>query len=110
MAITAAASRHGGTELGLQAVLADAPLLASAASNQPRRSPAMLNYQALQLMHRHDDGSVAPMNEAAHESAASADEELTWLRGGRIFRCAECNEEVVVAPEGNQGSPEVAAG
>ena len=57
----------------------------------------MLNFQALQLMHRHDDGSVAPMSEAAHESAAREDEERTWLHGGRLFRCSQCNEEVVVA-------------
>ena len=58
----------------------------------------MLNFQAMQLMHRHGDGSVAPMSEAAHETPAAEDEERTWLRGGRIFRCTECNEEVVIGP------------
>ena len=62
----------------------------------------MLNFQAMLLMHRHDDGSAAPMAEAAHESASTEDEERAWLRGARIFRCTECNEEVVVgAPQGS---------
>ena len=58
----------------------------------------MLNFQAMQLMHRHDDGSAAPMAEAAHESPTSEDEERTWLHGGRLFRCTQCDEEVVVGP------------
>jgi hypothetical protein len=67
----------------------------------------MLNFQAMQLMHRHDDGSVAPMAESAgHDSPASEDEERIWLRGGRIFRCTQCSEEVVVGPPSAPGEPE----
>jgi hypothetical protein len=66
----------------------------------------MLNFQAMQLMHRHDDGSVAAMSEAAHDSPASEDEERTWLRGGRIFRCTQCDEEVVVGPRSAPGEAE----
>ena len=59
----------------------------------------MLNLQAIQLMHRHDDGRSAPMTAADPHDQVRHDEERDWLRGGaRVFRCTECNEEVVVGP------------
>jgi hypothetical protein len=68
----------------------------------------MLNFQAMELMHRHDDGKAAPMTEVAHPSVQ--DEERDWLHGGRIFRCTECNEEVVVgspqSPRDEPGAPD----
>ncbi|HJW20812.1 MAG TPA: hypothetical protein VJ506_00120 [Candidatus Limnocylindrales bacterium] len=66
----------------------------------------MLHFPLLDLMHRHDDGSVARMEEAAHESPASEDPERLWLRGGRLFRCPQCNEEVVVGPPPEPGELE----
>jgi hypothetical protein len=66
----------------------------------------MLNFQAMQLMHRHTDGRTVPMIEVGHRSPADQDEERDWLRGARIFRCPECNEEVVVgAPEATLEAP-----
>ncbi len=67
----------------------------------------MLNFEVMQLIHRHDDGSVAPMADAGpHLSPAQEDEERTWLRGGRIFRCTQCNEEVVVGQSAGSAEPE----
>ena len=60
----------------------------------------MLNFQAMELMHRHDDDHLAPMKEVVHPGSLDQDEERQWGRGGTIFRCTECNEQVVV------GSPQ----
>ena len=61
----------------------------------------MLNFQAYQLMHTHEDGSTARMVDAGpHDSPAREDEERTWLHGGRILRCTQCNEEVVIGKPG----------
>ena len=55
----------------------------------------MLNFQAAQLMHRHDDTWV-PMTEVPH-SPQDVDPERAMLHGEQvIFRCAECDEEVAV--------------
>jgi hypothetical protein len=63
----------------------------------------MLNFQTIQLMHRHDDDRSAPMNEINAHDPAAQDEERDWLRGARIFRCTECKEEVVVGPPEAKG-------
>jgi hypothetical protein len=64
----------------------------------------MLDGQAIQLMHLHADGRSAPMTLDDPHDPAQPDEERDWLRGGRIFRCTECSEQVVI------GSPRAGAG
>ncbi len=63
----------------------------------------MLDAQAILLMHPHDD-HAAPMTELRPGEGTDQDEERVWLRGGRIFRCTECNEQVVVGPSKPSGS------
>ena len=63
----------------------------------------MLNFPVSQLMHRHDDGSLAPM--APHDPT-SEDIEREWLRGGTIYRCSRCDAEIVVAAPSAPDEPE----
>ena len=59
----------------------------------------MINYSALEVLHRHDDGSAVPMTEHGLEDH---DPERALLRGirrgARLFRCEECADEVIVQP------------
>lgn len=70
----------------------------------------MLNLQNFQLLHRHGDNDAVLMTE---HTADSHDPERSLLRGqlrgARIFRCEECADEVIVAPQG-AGEGEDAAG
>ena len=59
----------------------------------------MLNMPAIQLLHRHEDGTNAVMTE--HGSEAHDPERSMGrgeLRGARFFRCEQCAEVVVVQP------------
>ena len=60
----------------------------------------MINYSALEVLHRHDDGSAVPMTEHGLDDH---DPERALLRGvrrgARIFRCEECADEVIVQPQ-----------
>jgi hypothetical protein len=60
----------------------------------------MINYSALEVLHRHDDGSAAQMTEHRLEEH---DPERAMLRGirrgARIFRCEVCADEVIVQPQ-----------
>jgi hypothetical protein len=64
-----------------------------------RGVPRMINYSALEVLHRHDDGSAYPMKEHHLEEH---DPERTLLRGirrgARLFRCEVCADEVIVQP------------
>ncbi|HEY4228434.1 MAG TPA: hypothetical protein VGM49_08845 [Candidatus Limnocylindrales bacterium] len=64
----------------------------------------MINYSALELLHRHDDGSSAPMTEHGLDEH---DPERAMLRGvrrgARIFRCEQCADEVIVQPTVDAG-------
>jgi hypothetical protein len=59
----------------------------------------MINYSALELLHRHDDGTAVPMTE---HNLEEHDPERAMLRGirrgARIFRCDQCADEVIVQP------------
>ena len=58
----------------------------------------MMDYGALRLLHRHGD-TWGEMRQR-EQSAADLDVERAILRGGRIFRCDRCSEEIaVVGPE-----------
>jgi hypothetical protein len=59
----------------------------------------MINYSALEVLHRHDDGSAVRMTE---HTLDEHDPERAMLRGirrgARLFRCEECADEVIVQP------------
>jgi hypothetical protein len=63
----------------------------------------MLDFQAIRLLHRHGNGEYAAMTERADQSAAAHDPERQWIKGTRIFGCADCADEIIVqpAPEAN---------
>jgi len=54
-------------------------------------------YQEFRFEHRHDDGSWAPMESVAPDSAGR-DPERSWSKG-RIFRCKTCAEQIRVTPD-----------
>jgi hypothetical protein len=71
----------------------------------------MLNLQNLQLLHRHGDDTLVPMTEHTAEAHDPERDLLRGqLRGARIFRCEECADEVVVAPQGAADGEDDAAG
>jgi hypothetical protein len=58
----------------------------------------VIQYEALRLIHRHgDEGS--PMEPKDRGGPAETDIERSILRGGRIFRCTTCDEEIEVSLE-----------
>jgi hypothetical protein len=59
----------------------------------------MFDYQTAKLMHRHGDERY-PMTARSPHDPAELDLERRWLKGGTIFRCTRCNEEVVVFEPG----------
>ena len=59
----------------------------------------MLNSQAFQFMHLHGDDRY-PMTERGHHDPADEDPERGWVKGARIFRCSQCDEEIVVMSPG----------
>jgi hypothetical protein len=94
MAIAAPFRRHG-TELGLQAALADVRSAAHPTTDQEWRR--MFDYQTVKLLHRHGDDWV-PMSEGGDHDAAAHDPERAWLRGARIFKCTTCDEQIAMLP------------
>jgi hypothetical protein len=58
----------------------------------------MFDFTAVRLLHGHGGNEWVPMTESRHHDAAEHDPERAWLRGARIFRCSECEEEIAVAP------------
>lgn len=58
----------------------------------------MLNFQAMQLLHRHGE-DWGQMEELEHHSPATHDPERRLLRGDRVYRCKTCADEVrIVVP------------
>ena len=57
----------------------------------------MLNFQAMRLMHRHDDKWVE-MSPVAEQSADALDPERRLVHAARVYRCDTCDEEVRVEP------------
>ena len=59
----------------------------------------MINYSALELLHRHDDGSAARMREHNLEEHDPERDMLRGIRrGARLFRCEACSDEVILQP------------
>jgi hypothetical protein len=59
----------------------------------------MINYSALEVLHRHDDGTAARMTEHNLEEHDPERDMLRGIRrGARLFRCEACSDEVIVQP------------
>jgi len=67
----------------------------------------MFDYRNFQLVHAHDDERF-PMVDATDDATAH-DPERGWIEGERIFRCPQCDAQVVVvAPGGDLPDPKLA--
>jgi hypothetical protein len=51
----------------------------------------------LEMLHRHGD-EWKPLEEVGHHSASDHDLERRLLRGDKLFRCADCDLEILVVP------------
>ena len=51
------------------------------------------------VMHWHGGDTWVPMSEGSEHNVASHDPERAWMKGARIFRCRQCDEEIAIAPE-----------
>jgi hypothetical protein len=110
-----AVERRFGTELGLQAALADASsstvlhaarlLRSRDGFARERLGGPMFDYQTLKLMHRHGDDGWGVMAEQPHHDQAAHDPERALLKA-RVFRCTSCDEVVYVADDADvEGEP-----
>ena len=61
----------------------------------------MFDYQTIKLMHRHGGDDYAPMAEGTEHGSSAHDPERSWLKGARIFRCTQCEDEIVIVPNGD---------
>jgi hypothetical protein len=68
----------------------------------------MYDLRSLELLHRHSDDEWHPMREV-HDSAAT-DPERSWLHGGRIFKCSQCESEVLVRMPNGETAEETSGG
>jgi hypothetical protein len=57
----------------------------------------LLNFEQMALLHRHGDG-WKELREVRHASPEENDLERRLLRGERLFRCAECDLEILAVP------------
>jgi hypothetical protein len=66
----------------------------------------VIDYQNLQLMHRHGDEWVAltASSEASspHHDSTEHDAERGLMRGARLFRCVACEEEVAILEQSSR--------
>ncbi len=56
----------------------------------------MVDYGDFRILHPHD-GEWSEMTREHHD-AAEHDPERRWGRGAKLFKCAKCEERVVVVP------------
>ncbi len=59
----------------------------------------------VQLRHLHG-GTSEPMVRRDHHDAADHDLERALARGGQIWRCERCQDEVVVVPSSGEATAE----
>jgi hypothetical protein len=57
----------------------------------------LLNLDQMALLHRHG-GEWQELREVRHASPEDDDLERRLLRGERLFRCAECELEILAVP------------
>ena len=66
----------------------------------------MIQLEQLQLLHRHGNEWL-PLEEAdtdrEHHDPVDHDVEQQMLRGARLFRCTDCELEVMAVPPGPDG-------
>jgi hypothetical protein len=60
----------------------------------------VISVNQLQLLHRHGD-DWAPLRQAEH-TPDDHDLERRLLRGDKLFKCAECDLEILVVPPENE--------
>lgn len=57
----------------------------------------MIPLGALEILHRHGN-DWTPLREAEHSTPDDHDVERRLLRGEKLFRCVECDLEILVVP------------
>lgn len=57
----------------------------------------MFSFEQVALLHRHK-GEWQELREVKHASPEDNDIERRLLRGERLFRCAECELEILAVP------------
>lgn len=57
----------------------------------------MLNFEQLALLHRHGD-DWTELRPAEHTTPDDHDLERRLLRGDKLFRCTECDLEILAVP------------
>jgi hypothetical protein len=57
----------------------------------------VFSFEQMALLHRHA-GEWEELREAPHASPEDDDIERRLLRGGRLFRCTECDLEIIAVP------------
>jgi len=62
----------------------------------------VIQLSQLEMLHRHGD-EWAPLEQAEHTSPADHDIERRMLRGEKLFKCAECDLEILVVPPDETG-------
>lgn len=59
----------------------------------------MFSFEQMALLHRHEN-EWRELREAPHHTSSSdEDVERRLLRGEKLFRCDECDLEVIAAPQ-----------
>ena len=56
----------------------------------------MFDYKTVKLLHHHGNDDWVPMLEETEHGSAAHDMERAWLRGGRLYKCTTCEEEIVI--------------
>ncbi len=60
----------------------------------------MLELQGMKLMHWHGGKDWVEMIETGGDHTVAAhDMERSWLKGGKIYRCSSCEEQIAVVPQ-----------
>ena len=66
----------------------------------------MIQLNQLEMLHRHGD-DWAPLKPEEHSTPSDHDVERRLLRGDKLYKCTECDLEILVVPpdegEQNQG-------
>ncbi|MEP6469546.1 MAG: hypothetical protein ABJC24_07220 [Chloroflexota bacterium] len=57
----------------------------------------MINLNQVELLHRHGN-DWTPLRQAPHSTPDDHDIERRMLRGEKLFRCEECDLEIMVVP------------
>jgi hypothetical protein len=62
----------------------------------------VIQLSQLEMLHRHG-GDWAPLEHVEHTSPADHDVERRLLRGDKLFKCSECDLEILVVPPDETG-------